>query len=520
SAAIEFANKNGRRKKLPVVILKDEMLNGELEPEPTIEEPIDEKELQTRKTIEAIIKKKREAAAAALAAKDSTQQNDTTSVVDESIPDSLNLDSLAEDIDVEMLKEYAALDSTLLAQQLAELEEEMRNMEELKEAEKAQKEGKSEEIVAKIKIPKCRYLNEVHYDRGKFKFIYDYDFFMYYWHQRYFYKKRFYDRVDTGRVIAKKIMDLVGNTQYRRVLLNDVVDSVMVLLPQYSAIDTLVDSVMTELNLEYLATGEIKIYYKKRRQKKIRAKYLPSAPDNKPLGHIKFYTRNRRKVIEELDAAPWDSILLAMEDTVDEDMVKMTDSLEKLRTAAEASSVVLDSLQKQAERQALIDRITGRKKKQTDGVATADSAAVISEEEQSETKGVRRFFKKKDSADPDKKSSGVDESTEPKEKKRSRRRKDEEPSIDNALTEDEIQRRKEEEERQALIDRITGRSSKAKQEEDTSAEPQTAATSEEQSDPQVEQTEQTEQVEQSEPKEKKRSRRKKEEAAPEETPAP
>ena len=69
-------------------------------------------------------------------------------------------------------------------------------------------------------------------------------------------------------------------------------------------------------------------------------------------------------MIEELDAAPWDSILLAMEDTVDEDMVKMTDSLEKLRTAAEASSVVLDSLQKQAERQALIDRITGRKKKQ------------------------------------------------------------------------------------------------------------------------------------------------------------
>ena len=267
---------------------------------------------------------------------------------------------------------------------------------------------------------------------------------------------------------------------------------------------------MTELNLEYLATGEIKIYYKKRRQKKIRAKYLPSAPDNKPLGHIKFYTRNRRKVIEELDASPWDSILLAKEDTVDEDMVKMTDSLEKLRTAAEASSVVLDSLQKQADRQALIDRITGRKKKKTENVAPSDSLGVISEEEQS-GKSKRRLFKKKDDAEDTAPLDG--DGSEVKEKKRSRKNKNEDAPVNEALSEEELQRRQEEAERQALIDRITGRTSKAKQEEKASTEPPASA-SEEQSEPQVEQ----EQVEQTEPKEHKRSRRKKEEASSEEQP--
>lgn len=368
-----------RLKKLPQVVAKTKA-NAELTEEVTLQEPEEEVD-PTRATIEAVLQRRKKAAQKAVieaaradsiakaAAADTTsdpnanpydtpgssssKEEDSNALVQ--VGDSITNEEFIEgedSIDIDDLRAYALQDSSLLAQQLAELEEEMRNIEEIKAAEKAQKEGKSEEIVIKIKIPKCRYLNEVHYERGKYRFIYDYDFFLYYWHQRYFHKKKFYNINDSTRVVAKYLMDQVGNTKYRRVLFNTVIDSVSHLLPEeYGPIDTLVDSLMTELNLEYLSTGEIKVFYKNRRQRKIVAKLRPTGEYYQPIGNIKFYTSNRRKVIEELDGSPYDSLIASLQDTVDEDIEFLTDSLERLKLAIDASSLVLDSLGVESERE-------------------------------------------------------------------------------------------------------------------------------------------------------------------------
>ena len=94
---------------------------------------------------------------------------------------------------------------------MAELEEEMRNYQDLKDA---KKDKEKKEIVLKIKIPNCRYRHEVFYKRGKFEFIYQYDFFLHYFDHRYFHKKKFYDLYDSTRIIARDVIKIVGNSDY------------------------------------------------------------------------------------------------------------------------------------------------------------------------------------------------------------------------------------------------------------------------------------------------------------------
>lgn len=149
--------------------------------------------------------------------------------------------------------------------------------------------------------------------------------------------------VDSTRIVARHVKELVGNTKYRKVDFNEVVDSVGAILPDYP-VEEYLDSVITDLNLEYLATGEIKIRYKKRKQKFIYAKYKPSNMEQASLGDIKFYTMNRRKLIEELDASAFDS-LLEQPDSADADMQLLADSLGKLkiRLFGDTSSVSADS---------------------------------------------------------------------------------------------------------------------------------------------------------------------------------
>ena len=185
-------------------------------------------------------------------------------------------------------------------------------------------------------------------------FLYQYDFFLHYFDHRYFHRKRFYDLGDSTRVVAKCVMDLVGNTKYRKVDFNEVIDSVAILLPDYP-VEEYLDSVITDLNLEYLATGEIKIRYRKRKQKFIYAKYKPSDMENASLGNIKFYAMNRRALIEELDASQFDS-LLPQPDSANADMMLLADSLDKLKirllgdttaVGADGFEPVMDNLQEQ-----------------------------------------------------------------------------------------------------------------------------------------------------------------------------
>ena len=224
------------------------------------------------------------------------------------------------------------VDSLLLAQQIAELEEEMQNMQDLKDAERAQKEGKSKERVIKIKIPDCVYPNSVNYTRKKFAFNYEYNFFMYYMHHTYFYKRKLYDKKDSTRIMAKKLMTLVGNSPYRRINLNKLVDSVSVLLPGYD-VETFADSMISNLNLEYLNTGEIKVKYKNRKQSKIYAKL--QVREGRNLGHIKFYTHNKRNVIEQLNGEDYEG-LLPPEDTTDADVQLLADSIARIKARADS----------------------------------------------------------------------------------------------------------------------------------------------------------------------------------------
>lgn len=149
------------------------------------------------------------------------------------------------------------------------------------------------------------------------------------------------------------------------------VDSVGAILPDYP-VEEYLDSVITDLNLEYLATGEIKIKYRKRKQKFIYAKYKPSNMEKASLGDIKFYTMNRRKVIEELDASVYDS-LLEQPDSTTEDMLMLADSLDKLKlrlfgdtaaVSADSFDVMLqmiDDQQNDASRDSLIDALSKRR---------------------------------------------------------------------------------------------------------------------------------------------------------------
>ena len=240
------------------------------------------------------------------------------------------------------------IDSTLLQQQIEELELELQNIRDIKELEKNNKKKgkKSETILLKIKIPNCRYLNDIYYVRGKFEFRYEYDFFLHYFDHRYFHRKKFYDRVDSTRIVAKEVMKLVGNSKYRHTDFNKIADSVATLIPNYPVVEYL-DTVITQLNLEYLATGEIKIKFRNSRQKSIYSKLKPSKFGEKgSLGDIKFYTGNRRRVIEELDASQFDSLVIEDSLSIEENL--LADSLQaimKIKQGQDSIQAVQDSLE-------------------------------------------------------------------------------------------------------------------------------------------------------------------------------
>lgn len=200
-------------------------------------------------------------------------------------------------------EEKPTVDSVLLEKRVAELESEMRNKRDFKSAKK----GKEGNRILKIKVPNCYYLNSVVYKRGDLEFTYQFDFFVHYFEHRYHHRRKFYNMKDPEREIAKKVMTLVGNTVYRKTNFNEVIDSIGVLLGH--SVEELLDTIITELNLEYLATGEIKINYKKRNQTKMYVRLKPSDMENRTLGNITFYTRNKKRVIEELDASQYDSYL-------------------------------------------------------------------------------------------------------------------------------------------------------------------------------------------------------------------
>lgn len=109
--------------------------------------------------------------------------------------DSTEMDSVGVSQDT-VIHLTSKIDSVLLQQQIAELEQELENIREINELEKSGKgrkgKGKKKEfILERIKIPNCRYLNDVIYVRDKFEFRYELDFFVHYFDHRYFHKRSF-----------------------------------------------------------------------------------------------------------------------------------------------------------------------------------------------------------------------------------------------------------------------------------------------------------------------------------------
>ena len=204
-----------------------------------------------------------------------------------------------EETEEEIFEYYyeSGIDTALLRQRMAEMEVEMWNVRNIDDAKK----GRKGTLLLKLKIPDCYYLNSVIYQRGDFEFIYQLDFFIHYFHNRYHHRRKFYDRGDTTRVIARQIMNFAGNTKYRKTNLNMIIDSIGSL--SGNPIAEYIDGVISELNLEYLATGDIKLNYKGKNQKKIYAVVKPSDIELRSLGHIAFYTWDKKKIIEQIDAS-------------------------------------------------------------------------------------------------------------------------------------------------------------------------------------------------------------------------
>jgi len=225
----------------------------------------------------------------------------------------------------------AGLDSALLFKRMVELGFEEWTKRHIKDAKKGRRGYK----FLKIKIPDCYYLNKVVYRRDtfQFEFTYQYDFFIHYFEHRFHHKRRFYDlrdakgislnpaatkrdtkepaylikRDSTNRVISSLMMKLVGNTRYRRTDLNKVIDSIGVILGR--SVEEDFDLFISELNLEYIATGDIKFKYKNKNQKRVHATVKPSNIDRNSLGDITFYTRDNKKVIEHIDASLFNEYL-------------------------------------------------------------------------------------------------------------------------------------------------------------------------------------------------------------------
>jgi hypothetical protein len=243
----------------------------------------------------------------------------------------------------------------------------------------------------RIKVPNCRYLNDVIYERDKFEFRYDLDFFVHYFDHRYFHKKKFYDRTDTTRWVAQKVIRLVGNTKYRHTDFNKVVDSIAGMMPYYPVPEYL-DSVISELNLEYLATGEIKVKFRNTRQKSIIAKVKPTKIDDNgfgSMGDITFYTGNKRRIIEQLNASAFDSVI-GLKDSAEVKEQILADSLETVIAAKsehdefvhtqDSLSNLSDSLSLTAEQREVV-------RKKLDAIFWADDSDSTATEDHIEVKG-------------------------------------------------------------------------------------------------------------------------------------
>ncbi len=235
---------------------------------------------------------------------DESQKEDSEELENEPDKQEVNNDEY-EDNEISYEEEdfEIGIDSVLLAKRITELENERKNELEIKESKK----NGDGSILLKVKVPNCYYLNSVVYKRGDFEFTYQLDFFIHYFEHRFHHQRKFYDIDDPHRKTAKLVMNLVGNTQYRRTDFNEVIDSIGILLGH--SVEEPLDTIITELNLEYLATGEVKVKYKKKNQSKIYAKFKPSDTESNSLGNITFYTRNKKRVIEQLDASQYESYL-------------------------------------------------------------------------------------------------------------------------------------------------------------------------------------------------------------------
>ena len=221
-------------------------------------------------------------------------------------------DSDIEDLEADDDDEYyeeefdlTGIDTVLLHQKMVEVEREMMNTREIDDAKRRKR--KDGIILLKIKVPPCRYLNEVLYKREKFEFVYQLEFFNYYFERRYFYKRHFYNIDDPTRIVAKHVLTLLGNTTYRKTDFNAIIDSIETIVG-YS-VDKYLDQIISDINLEYFATGEVKIIYKEKQQSKIYSRIKPSNIKERSLGNIRFYTWDKKTIIEQMDASLYDASL-------------------------------------------------------------------------------------------------------------------------------------------------------------------------------------------------------------------
>ena len=275
--------------------------------------------------------------------------------------------------------ELSGIDTVLLHQKMVEVEREMLNTREIEDAKRSRR--KDGIILLRIKIPPCRYLNEVIYKREKFEFVYQLEFFNYYFERRYFHKRQFYDKDDPTRVIAKHVLKLLGNTTHRKTDFNAIIDSVEILVG-YS-VDKYLDQVISDINLEYLATGTIKIIYKGKLQRRIYSRVKPSNIEKRSLGNIRFYSWDKKTLVEQIDASLYDASLPEPEDP--DSIYRLIHPPPPDTTAKKVAAK--DSTKKY--KYAFL-KLFGRKKQ-----AQSDSTSVDSLKKVHEEIGfLRRFFKK------------------------------------------------------------------------------------------------------------------------------
>ena len=152
------------------------------------------------------------------------------------------------------------------------------------------------------------------------------------------------------------------------------------------------DSVISELNLEYLATGEIKVKFRNTRQKSIIAKVKPTKIDDNgfgTMGDITFYTGNKRRIIEQLNASQFDSVI-GLKDSAEVKEQILADSLETVIAAKSEHDEFIhtqDSLSNLTDSLALNTEQREVVRKKLDAILWADDSDSTSTEDRLEVKG-------------------------------------------------------------------------------------------------------------------------------------